>query len=119
MVLLALLFIPLLGSAITWAVRPQRLQLSVLLLCALLHFVLTVTLYLTPEPSAFGGLLALDPLGRLFLGLVSLLFLAVAVYSAKYLTDGMHDPPAARNSASRSAMSRSTATMSSPGSRSR
>lgn len=95
MLLIALLLLPVLASLLTWIVRPQRFQLSVLLGGALLHLVLTIAVHLSSEPSAFGGLLALDPLGRLFLALSSVIFVAVSFYSAKYLTDGTHDPPSA------------------------
>ena len=95
MLLFALLLLPVLASLLTWIVRRQRFQLSVLLGGAFLHAGLTVAVYLVPEPSALGGLLALDPLGRLFLALISVIFVAISIYSAKYLTDGTHDPPSA------------------------
>lgn len=95
MVLLALLLLPVLASALTFMLRALRFQLSVMLVSAALHFGLTLVLYLLPEPSALSGFLALDALGRLFLFVVSLLFLCVAIYSTKYLLDGTHDPPSA------------------------
>ncbi len=96
MILLALLLLTLLASALCWVVRPLRFQLCVLLFTAVGHFGLVGAIYLSPAPApvALGGLLALDALGRLFLGLTALLFLAVSIYSAKYLTEGAHDVPA-------------------------
>ncbi len=62
--------------------KPRRL----LLVCAgLAHLVLTLACLQTPPAEAWDGLLHLDVLGSLFLGVTSVLFLAVAIYGVGYL----------------------------------
>ncbi|MDD5087802.1 MAG: proton-conducting transporter membrane subunit [bacterium] len=64
-------------------IRPDRLRRGLLISAAVLHFLLTITA--SGASPVLGGWLALDSLGHLFLGIVSLLFLVAIVYGVGYL----------------------------------
>jgi hydrogenase-4 component F len=82
---LALLLVPFALAVTAWLVPSNRARPLLLVVAAVAHLGLTTTLLtgLTPPPT--GEWLWLDPPGRLVLGLVSVLFLAVAVYAVGYL----------------------------------
>jgi hydrogenase-4 component F len=85
--------VPVLLGALAWALRGPRAQAALLLAGAALHLVLVGSLLASaPEPTA---LLALDPLGRIFLGVTSAIFAVAAIASLGYLQHGTHDAPAA------------------------
>ena len=85
--------VPTLLGALAWALRRPRAQAAILLAGAALHVLLVAGLLAaTPEPTA---LLALDPLGRLFLGVTSGIFAVAAVAAVGYLGHPTHDAPAA------------------------
>ena len=81
-----------LAVAFTGAVR---VQLGVLIGTAVVHLLSTAVLWRAGAAPTSGGLIGLDALGLLVLSLVSLLFLAAAIYSVPYLRDGTHDEAAA------------------------
>jgi hydrogenase-4 component F len=83
--LLGLLFIPTVAGLLAFAIRPDRLRRGLLFIAALLHTGLVIASWVTPPEPLLGGWFALDAVGRVFLGITSVLFLAVAVYGLAYL----------------------------------
>jgi hydrogenase-4 component F len=84
MSLLALLLVPL-GGALLAALDPSRTRRQVwLLLAAAAHLALLGIAWRGPTPDSRFLWLAFDPLGGLVLTLVSVVFLAVAIYSVGY-----------------------------------
>ena len=84
--------LPSLLGALAWTMRGTRTQLALLLTGAGTHALLVLWLLAAPaEPTA---LLALDDLGRLFLGITTVIFGLASLYSVSYLTEGTHDPQA-------------------------
>lgn len=83
--LAALIFLPLIGAGVTWLIPYDRLRPKVLSLFALAHLGITVQLLtLTPAESP-GQWIHLDPLGKVVLLSISILFLMCAIYSIGYL----------------------------------
>ncbi|WP_428569948.1 MAG: proton-conducting transporter membrane subunit [Solidesulfovibrio sp. DCME] len=83
--LAALPLIPLAAALATLAIPADGPRRLVLVAAAALHTCATTATFLWPPEPAWGGLLALDAPGQLFLALASLLFAAAAVYAAGYL----------------------------------
>jgi hydrogenase-4 component F len=83
--LLALIAIPLLLAAVAFAVPAERWRPWLLPLGGAIHFALVLATLARPAVPAPGRWLCLDPLGRVVLGVVSLLFLACSVYAPGYL----------------------------------
>jgi hydrogenase-4 component F len=75
--------------------REVRVQLGVLIGTAVVHLLSTAVLWGEGATVGAAGLIGLDALGLLVLSLVSILFLAAAIYSVPYLRDGTHDQAAA------------------------
>ncbi len=71
----------LVALVLPWSV-PRRM---LLLLTSLSHAGLTATCLLRTPPAVWGGWLALDPPGRVFLAVTSFLFLVVTIYTVGYL----------------------------------
>jgi hydrogenase-4 component F len=90
--LIALILLPTLAALAAFAIRADRLRRALLVAVALGHSTLTALAWRTPPTPVFGGWLALDALGLLFLALTSGLFLLVAIYSVGYLVREPHDP---------------------------
>jgi hydrogenase-4 component F len=86
----ALLLIPALAGAVAYALRANRLRRAVLLAAALAHALLTAATWVDVPPAVLGGWLALDAPGRLFLSIISVLFLAAAPYAVGYLQREQH-----------------------------
>ncbi len=84
-----LVLAPLAGGILALALGSDLLRRMLLLVVALLHASLVLHLAETFEttPPEWHGLLRIDALGFIFLGIVSLLFLAAAVYAQGYLRD--------------------------------
>jgi hydrogenase-4 component F len=89
-----LIAIPAAAALTAWLSRSVRAQLAILLAAALAHAAIVGSLWAKLPAPAPGALLGLDPLGLLVLTLASLLFLASALYSVPYLTEGTHDEAA-------------------------
>lgn len=85
MTLASIILVPLLGAALGIQVRSKDGRAALLLLGAAGHLALVFRLWLveTPPPM-LEGYVALDPLGLLFLSIVSVVFAATAVYNVKY-----------------------------------
>ena len=76
---------PLALAALAFAIPSGRTRPRVLLAGAAVHAWATVAAWVAPPPPAMGGWLAIDAAGQLVLVLVSVLFLACAVYAQGYL----------------------------------
>ncbi len=113
-----LIVFPLVMAAATFASPSNRWRPWLLPVAALGHLALVVlalsslplpflpspllpgpTAGVSPSQSAMGGWLVLDPLGKVFLGFVSVLFFICSIYTARYLTlvppghgDAHHSP---------------------------
>ena len=90
MLLLALLFVPVVTGLVAFLVRRDKYRRVLLLSTALLHSAMVMASWIAPPPPTLGGWLALDAIGRVFLSITSLLFLAVAVYGLSYLRRERH-----------------------------
>jgi hydrogenase-4 component F len=77
--------LPLAMAAVVFATPSKRWRPRLLAATAAAHFVLTVAALARPAPAGAEAWLRLDAPGRLLLGVISLLFLACALYSVGYL----------------------------------
>ncbi|HTK30930.1 MAG TPA: proton-conducting transporter membrane subunit [Candidatus Saccharimonadaceae bacterium] len=85
MLLLGLILLPAAAGLLATFLRSVRSRVAVLVGVASLHVVGTAWLWWAHDVSALGGWLAVDALGRIVLSVVSLVFLAVAVYAIGFL----------------------------------
>jgi hydrogenase-4 component F len=90
MLLLALLLVPTLTGLAAFFIRTDGFRRALLLVTALSHTGITVTTWLTPSPPAWGEWLLLDAVGRVFLSITSVLFLATTLYGLPYLRRERH-----------------------------
>ena len=83
--MLLLIILPLAGAAIAFAIPSNRYRPWLLPLTAIAH--LSVCAWLLPQGSQWtlDRWLAIDPLSRLFVGFISLLFLICSLYAPGYL----------------------------------
>jgi hydrogenase-4 component F len=80
-----LVCIPIAWALVALAIPSNRWRPWVLPLGGISHLVMTVVVLQGPQLRGFYGWLSLDPLGKIFLGLVSLLFCLCACYAPGYL----------------------------------
>lgn len=80
-----LVCIPIAWALVAMAIPSNRWRPWVLPLGGISHLVMTVAALQEPQLRGFYGWLSLDPLGKIFLGLVSLLFCLCACYAPGYL----------------------------------
>jgi hydrogenase-4 component F len=83
--ILALLLIPTVAGAVVYFLRRTGARRTLLAVAACAHAALTAGTWWAEPPSALGGWVGLDALGRVFLTITSLLFLAAALYAVGYL----------------------------------
>jgi hydrogenase-4 component F len=83
--LYALVLLPLLGALCAWIVPDNRLRPVVLPVVATIHLGLTATLLVNTPPPSHAGWIWLDPLGKIVLICISLLFTVCAWYAVGYL----------------------------------
>jgi hydrogenase-4 component F len=83
--ILALLLIPAVAGATAFFVRPATPRRAILVVAALAHAALAGATWWVEPSAVLGGWLGLDGLGRIFLSITSLLFLAAALYAVGYL----------------------------------
>ena len=86
----ALIFLPLVAAGMALLIRPDRPRRALLVAAAAIHLALTALCWISPPAYAPDAWVGLDAAGRLFLGISSLLFLAVAVYAAHGLGRESH-----------------------------
>jgi hydrogenase-4 component F len=90
MLLLLLVILPAIVGILALRVPGTRAALTLLLVTAAAHLLLTATLWaLHPRPQ-LGSLLSLDAAGLLFLTVTSVIFLAAATYAVPYLLHGTY-----------------------------
>ncbi len=82
-----LILIPALAGAAAFFIASDSLRRGLLVCTAIVQFALSVATWMAPPAQALGGWLAEDALGRLFLTLTSLLFLASSFYAVAYLRE--------------------------------
>jgi hydrogenase-4 component F len=82
---LALILVPLAAAAVALAVPSNRGRPWLLPLAALAHLLLTAGALWGPPVAVPGGWLVLDPLGKVVLGLISVVFFGCACYAPGYL----------------------------------
>lgn len=80
----ALIIVPAAAGLLAFFVRPNGWRRGLLLATAAAHLILSVRAWALPAGTG-GEWLGLDPLGLLFLGITSVLFMAGAVYAVGYL----------------------------------
>jgi hydrogenase-4 component F len=81
----ALLLVPLFAAGVAYAVPSNRWRPWVLPAGALAHLVLVVRTLWGPPIAELGGWLMLDPLGKLVLGLIAIVFFLCSTYGPGYL----------------------------------
>jgi len=86
---LGLVLVPLAGAGIAFLLRSNRLRTVLLTGIAVFHLVLVSSCWYQQSVSLLGGWLAVDALGRVFLTLVSVLFMCTVLYAVGYLR---HEP---------------------------
>ena len=84
--LYALVLLPLLGALCAWLVPDNRLRPVVLPVVATIHIGLTTLLLINTPPPSHAGWIWLDPLGKIVLLCISLLFAVCAWYAVGYLS---------------------------------
>lgn len=85
MLLLAPILVPLLAALLAALVPSERRRPLLVPAAALIHLAATAALLPRAGSARAGAWLALDPLGAVILGLVSVLFLLCALYAPAYL----------------------------------
>jgi len=85
--ILLLILIPTLAGVASFFILSDPLRRGLLVSTAIVQFALSVGTWMAPPAPALGGWLAEDALGRLFLTLTSLLFLASSFYAVAYLRE--------------------------------
>ncbi|MDB5390945.1 MAG: NADH/Ubiquinone/plastoquinone [Planctomycetaceae bacterium] len=87
MLTLWLILIPTLGGAAAFGLKPDILRRLLLIGVGVAHLGLTVCTWFHPTEPLLGGWIHLDPLGRLFLTVTSILFAASSIYLWGYLRE--------------------------------
>jgi hydrogenase-4 component F len=82
---LLLILLPLLGSAAALAIASNRLRPLVLPATGLAHIVAVIFAMQQPEVEMFSQALRLDPVGKVFLPYISVLFFLCSLYAPAYL----------------------------------
>jgi hydrogenase-4 component F len=82
---LTLILVPLVFAVLAFALPSERWRPRLVPMGGATHLTLVVLALRRPDVSAFDGWVLLDPLGRLILGLLSLLFFLCALYVPGYL----------------------------------
>lgn len=83
--ILFLVLLPLVGALIAWLIPDNRLRPLILPAIALPHMALSLYLIATPTTPVHGGWIWLDPLGKITLLGITLLFSVCAIYAVGYL----------------------------------
>ena len=85
MLILLLVFLPLTAGLLTFWLQSPKWSRWILIGAALGHAELTVIAWGTDQNPILGGWFAIDALGKLFLAIASILFLATSFYIVGYL----------------------------------
>ncbi|HBB65930.1 MAG: NADH dehydrogenase [Elusimicrobia bacterium GWA2_56_46] len=87
-----LMLVPLLAGLSAFFIADDGRRRILLIASAALHLSLTICVIAARPVIVPGAWFALDPLGLLFLGVTSLLFLGASIYAVKYLSLEKRDP---------------------------
>ena len=80
-----LILLPLVAGLVSFFIRSDVVRRGLYLTVAVAHTAAVVWIWVEPPPPLLEGWVALDDLGRLFLGISSLLFMLAAFYTVGYL----------------------------------
>ncbi|HEY5997346.1 MAG TPA: proton-conducting transporter membrane subunit [Candidatus Deferrimicrobiaceae bacterium] len=83
--LYAFVLFPLIGALAAWVIPSQRYRTWTLPAVGLVHLAITFAVLADTPPPSPGGWIGFDPLGKIVLLSISLLFLACAFYAVGYL----------------------------------
>lgn len=86
-----LVLIPTVAGAAAFLIASDSVRRKLLVFTGIVQAVLSLATWLVPPSPAMGGWLAEDAIGRLFLTLISLLFLAASIYAVAYLRQENRD----------------------------
>lgn len=89
---LLLILIPVIIAGVSLAIRSDVWRPWTLLIAAVLHACLVVSLWVSDARPSIGTWCSLDPAGKVVLSLVSALFLAASVYAVGYLHRRLERP---------------------------
>ncbi len=90
MTLTALVAFPFVAGALVWLLPRRTWRRSALFAASLAHAALVARACLTDPSPEWGGALALDALGRIFLGVLTVLFALSALYTFGYMALHRH-----------------------------
>src|SRR5690349_17431074 len=85
-----LVCLPIVWSALAFAIPSNRWRPWLLPPAALMHLIITGWALQQPSLTGFNDWLRLDPLGKIFLGLISVLFFLCSCYAPGYLALRQH-----------------------------
>ncbi len=85
MVLWAVLAVPLLGAGLAWTIGSNRLRPLLLPFAGAAYLIAVARAVAEPNVAAAGGWLAVDPLARVVLPTIGVLFLCLSSYAPGYL----------------------------------
>ena len=94
MTLALLIIVPAVMGLVTLKLHTDRVALSLLLVTAAAHLIVTALLWSNVPGREFGIFLQLDITGLLFLSITSVLFFITSLYTVPYILDGTHDEQA-------------------------
>lgn len=80
-----LVLLPALAGVVAFFLPSEKPQRAILVSASAAHLLLVVSSFISLPPAAMGGWLQLDPIGLVFLGITSLLFVVSSIYAAGYL----------------------------------
>lgn len=84
--LYALVLLPLLGALVAWIIPDNKTRPLLLPIVATLHTIISFALIFNTPSASPGGWIWLDPLGKIVLICITLLFLVCAWYAVGYLS---------------------------------
>lgn len=84
--LYALVLLPLVGALVAWIIPDNKIRPMVLPLVGTIHTILSFLLVYSAPSASAGGWIWLDPLGKIVLLCITLLFLICAWYAVGYLS---------------------------------
>jgi hydrogenase-4 component F len=94
MILTALVAVPAVLGLIVWMLPTRKIRRAVFTAAGVLQAILVSLAFLNPPSPEWGGALKLDALGKLFLGIVTVLFTLDAFYTFGYMA--LHQHPRRR-----------------------
>ena len=90
--LLAIVLVPILFAAAAWALPSKRFRPLLIPAAAAVHLTLVAVALATSPGAEAGGWIVLDPLSKLILGFISLLYFLCSLYAPGYLAERSDRP---------------------------